>query len=445
MVPGAHIKRLLPFLAFLSVVIVCGAETTRVSARSLEAQHTRAVEMGRAGKYDDALSILDKLLQEHPDNYPLHRDHVLITIWKGDCKAALKGFEKVRSHEHPPYLTVPVSDCLIEQNRPKEAATLVRTGLQRNPDDASLGHALLKATLVVEADRPIDENRPAVAFEFITDESDQGQREWFTRIEASTRIADRTRLYARYSIARSDESGLETGDFDRAGIGLRFRINEQLLIDQEFSTDISDSGKGGSASVIVYEPRDTWRLSARYTTFAEDLPLRARAAGVEGRHGEVSAEHNSTDYVWYGFASLNRYDFTDMNRRQSIFGTVGYTFEMLPYREQTLYGELYSSSNSLDNAPYFNPERDRSVGLVHRTNFIFESRFKRHVDSLFLELSSYWQEGFGSHGKWGVRYEQDYDFDDTSHLNLGLGYARNIYDGQSEYETRFELRYLKSF
>ena len=44
-----------------------------------------------------------------------------------------------------------------------------------------------------------------------------------------------------------------------------------------------------------------------------------------------------------------------------------------------------------------------------------------------------------------MRYEQDYNFDGTSHLNLGLAYAKNVYDGQREYETLIELRYMKSF
>ena len=67
------------------------------------------------------------------------------------------------------------------------------------------------------------------------------------------------------------------------------------------------------------------------------------------------------------------------------------------------------------------------------------------MDSLFLSLGSYWQEDYGSHGKWGVRYEQDYDFTATSHLNLGVAYERNVYDGQREYETRFALSFIKSF
>lgn len=444
MVSGACSRRLLLPFIFLSL-FVSPDRVESVGTGALDAQHQRAVKLARAGKHDEGLRILDGLIQDFPGNYPLHRDHILITIWKGDCEDALRHFGRVRSHEHPPYLIVPVSDCLLDQNRPKEAATLVRDGLARHPGDTSLEHALRKSTLVVEAGRPIDENRPAVAFEFLTDESDQGLREWFSRLEGSVRVAERTRLYARYSIARSDDAALDAGDFDRAGIGVRYRFNEQLSIDQEFSTDVRDAGKTGAATILVYEPLDSWKFTGEYTTFAEDMPLTARALGVEGKHGGVAAEYNSKDYVWYGLVTLNRYDFSDTNRRQSIFGMAGHTFEVLPYREQTLYGEYYTSSNSLTDAPYFNPGSDRYTGIIHRTNFIFDSRYKRHVDSLFLSLGSYWQEDYGSHGKWGVRYEQDYDFTATSHLNLGVAYERNVYDGQREYETRFALRFIKSF
>ena len=149
--------RLLSFFVFLFAMVVCEAETARDSARELEAQHPRAVMLGRAGNYDDALRILDDLLRHYPDNYPVVRDRILITIWKGDCEEALGRFERVRGREHPPYLIVPVSDCLLDQNRPKEAATLVRAGLEHHPEDISLKHAFLKSTLAVESGKPIDE------------------------------------------------------------------------------------------------------------------------------------------------------------------------------------------------------------------------------------------------------------------------------------------------
>lgn len=406
-----------------------------------------AVKRARGGDYDAGLSVLNDLLQYQPDSYPLQRDIILITIWKGDCPAALDRFERVRgTTELEPYFVVSVSDCLLERNRPKEALTLVRTGLERHPDEPALQHALLKATVGLKVDDNYDDERRAVIFELASDSSDQGLREWRSRVEFSAHVAPRTRLYARYLATRSDDTQFSAGDLNRTGVGIRYWFNEQWLIDQEISADTRHSGRSGSATKIVYEPRDTWKYVAAYTNFAEDdLPLRARANGVEASHWQASAEYNSLDYVWYWYGTVNDYDFSDSNRRRNFFTTAGYAYEMLPHREQRVYLEWYQSRNTLDDAPYFNPGRDRSLGVVHRTDFVFDSRYKRHVDSLYLTMSDYAQDDFGSHWKWSVKYEQDYDFDDAQSLLWGVTYARNVYDGARENEWRAELRYVKRF
>jgi biofilm PGA synthesis protein PgaA len=118
---------------------------------------------------------------------------------------------------------------------------------------------------------------------------------------------------------------------------------------------------------------------------------------------------------------------------------------MLPHREQRVYLEWYQSRNTLDDTDYFNPGRDRSLGVVHRTDFVFDSRYKRHVDSLYLSMSDYTQDDFGSRWKWSVKYEQDYDFDGAQSLLWGVTHARNVYDGAGEAEWRAELRYVKRF
>jgi biofilm PGA synthesis protein PgaA len=149
--------------------------------------------------------------------------------------------------------------------------------------------------------------------------------------------------------------------------------------------------------------------------------------------------------VWYGRGAINRYDFTDDNRRDTVYATAGYAYEMLPYREQRLYLEWYQSSNTREDAPYFNPSRDRNPGIVQRTDFVFDTRYKRHVDSLFLSAGAYSQAGFDTEARWGVRYEQDYDFDDFTSLNWGVGYGRNYYDGEGENELNGALRFVWRF
>ena len=434
-------------LLILTILSPSQAESTRNGSPASDKEHLRAVTLGREGRYDEALDILYRLTRSHPGNYSYQRDLVIIAAWKGDCVTALKEFEKIRgATELEPYLVIPVSDCMLERNRPREALTLSRTALKRHPEDSSLTYAVLKATLDLKVyDNYLDE-RNALEFQLATDSDDQGLNEWVGRTEFSTYVAERTRIYGRYLVTRADKAEFKDGNLDRVGLGVRYRLNEQWTVDQEFSADMQRSNRGGVATKVTYEPRDTWKFIASYTTFLEeDLPLRARANNVEASGWLGSAEYNSLDYVWYWLTTANRYHFSDSNQRESFFSTVGYAYSMLPQREQRVYIEWYQSRNTLEGAPYFNPSRDSGPGIVHRTDFIFDTRYKRHVDSLYFFLGEYSQKDFGSHSKWSVEYEQDYDFDDARSFSWGIGFAQNIYDGSSEGEWRAVLRFSIKF
>ena len=410
------------------------------------AEHTRGVELARAGLHEEGLAVLLPLLHRFPDNYPLRRDVVLISVWQGDCPGALTRFERLRDYpDLEPYLVVAVTDCLLAANRPREARRLARRAHKRDPDDESLRDAFLKADLVLRVDQNRDEERPSVEAALHNDTSDQGLAEWVGRVEGSARIADATRLYARYRLTRSTESQYQDGDLDRVGVGLRYRFDEQLLIDQEFSADVSESGQGGSTTRVVYEPRDAWRVTAAYATFAEAIPLRARAAGIDARQWSANAAYERRDYRWEGLAGIEHFDFSDTNQRTGIYASAGYAYELRARREQRLFLEWTQSRNSLDGAVYFNPSHDNSLGLTQRTDFVYDSRYRRHVDHLWLSVNAYSQAGFGTHGRWALRYEQDYDFDEARALVAGAGVARNVYDGKYETESRFYLYYHQRF
>jgi hypothetical protein len=404
------------------------------------------VRLAREGQYDAGLRVLEPFLRLYPDHYPLQRDAILIAIWKNDCKAALVRYERVRGRPDPePYFAVPVADCLLESNRPKEAMTLLRTSATHHPQDESLAHALAKAEVALRLGDDLDDERHELLFDLASDESEQGLREWWSRLEASTRVAERTRLYTRYFVTRSTDEQFDVGEQDRAGLGVRYRFNEQWRIDQEFSLDVREAHRDGSTTWLTFEPRDNLRFDLAYHSFAEDLPLRARAAGIEGDKSEGAVETYSYDYVWYARAAAMRYDFSDHNRRAGEYATLGYAWEMLPRREQRVFVEWYQSRNTRDDAPYFNPRHDRSPGLVHRTDFVYDSRFKRHVDRLEFSLGSYSQDGFATRDRWGVSYEQEYELDEDQRLEWAVGFRRNAYDGAPEDEWQARLRYARRF
>ena len=113
--------------------------------------------------------------------------------------------------------------------------------------------------------------------------------------------------------------------------------------------------------------------------------------------------------------------------------------------ELTASSNRPQSRNTLDGVAYFNPSYDNSLGFMHRTDFVFDSRYWRHVNHLWLIVNAYRQEGFGTHGRWAVRYEQNYDFDEARALAVGAGVARNVYDGKYETEAHAYLNYHQRF
>jgi hypothetical protein len=294
-------------------------------------------------------------------------------------------------------------------------------------------------------DENVDEDSPAVAFEFEVQRSERNLPEWLAYLEGSARVARQARLYARYRGARTRDDAYRAGDFDRAGIGVRYRIDERLLFDQELSADVDARGHAGATTRLTHEPGDAWRLALAYASFSESVPLRARAAGIDARQWAAEAAYEARDYRWDGLASVNRYDFSDSNGRTAIYARIGYAYEMRASREQRLYLEAYQSNNSLSGTAYFNPARDDSIGLLHKTDFVYESRFRRHVDHVWAGLSAYTQQGYGTRGRWMLGYEQDYDFDEARALAAGVSVARNVYDGAPETDWRLNVQFRQRY
>jgi hypothetical protein len=437
------------FLGVMTLAAGLAPSPPAVCAEGIEstyAEHTRGVTLARAGRHSEGLAVLLPLLDRFPDDYPLQRDIVLITIWKGDCTEALRRFERIRSRpDLEPYLVAPVSDCLLNANRPREARYLTRRALAHHPAETELQNAFHRADLALLLDKNLDEDSSAMVFELGARQSERNLAEWLAFLEGSAKIAEQTRLYARYSGSRTRDPAYRAGDFDRVGIGLRYRIDERLLLDQEVSSDANPRGRTGATTRLTHEPRDAWRLALAYASFSESVPLRARAAAIDARQWAGEVAYEAPDYRWEGLASINRYDFSDSNQRTAIYARLGYAYELRARREQRVYLEGYQSHNTLSDTAYFNPPRDHSIGLLHRTDFIYESRFRRHVDHLWLGASGYSQQGYGTYGRWMLGYEQDYDFDEAQALAAGITAARNVYDGRPETDWHLYLLYRRRY
>ncbi len=97
-----------------------------------------------------------------------------------------------------------------------------------------------------------------------------------------------------------------------------------------------------------------------------------------------------------------------------------------------LFLEFYTSSNSREDVPYFNPENDFSISATHRTEHdIMRLYNEAFVQRLYLTLGAYKQSGFSSKPIGSLRYEHDVDFSDTHSLLYGINLGRQAFDGEA--------------
>lgn len=432
--------------AIIVLLIVVGYPGVAHSQSRLDPQqavkYELAVDLARQGKHVEGLKILAELLIIAPNDYPLRRDYIIILAWAERCEDALRQYQLIKDHPKPePYLIVPVSECMASREDYQNAVELLRRGKSHWPEDEDLNTALqqMEAKLALVS-------RSVFEATLGTNESDQGYREWMAGFTYSQKIADDARAYVRSFTVRGDDEQFDTGDLDRVGVGIQYGPSHDVLLTQEFSTDVNESGQTGSTTGMRYTPNDQVGYSFEYATYAEDLPLRAKAQGTDASRVSLSGYYHSKNYKYEHGVGLSRYNFSDGNDRVTFYAESAYAFELKPEREQRVVLELYHSNNSEQDTAenpiaYYNPNSDYTVTAAHKTDFVYESRFSRHVDHLYLFVGKYYQQGFESKGVWGVRFQQEYDFDALNSLVAEVAWSSNVYDGERESISAFVITF----
>lgn len=405
------------------------AQTPPAFDETADALHERAVELARQENYTESVRILKSILAKDPKNYPVRRDYVVVATWMDNCELALQQYAYIKKlPDQETYLVVPVAECM-DRAGDAEGAVKLLTEVNRRGGDKESQDALRRIKRRFALDQ-----RPVLDAAAETSKSDVGAREWFFSARLKNRINSQWSWYARFLHVRADDPQFATGDFHRLGGGVIYGINRQFTLIQDFAMEMDNGEDFGSTTTLVYSPTLLINGQLEYATFTEDVPLRAREEGTEGKRLSASVDYHTHDYRWESAAGISRYDFTDGNNRWAINGSVGYAFELDQKREQRLILGLFRSTNSRSNVVYYSPERDLNVTLTYKLDVVTESRFPRHVDHYFAWVGTYLQDSERTSAIYGVRYEQDYDFDELTSFTWGVALRSSVYDGNRETE-----------
>ncbi len=239
--------------------------------------------------------------------------------------------------------------------------------------------------------------------------------------------------------------GKQEFEWKRAGIGHEWIVLPQLVWKQAVTFDFEEFDELGYYTTLSWRPTDRLSLDAGYDSFYLDIPLRARAKGIEGESTFLNVHFHQSDeryfgagtgYIWYDDGNLNTY--YRLYGDQSVLNTPDFKIR--------LGAELYHSRNRESHKDYFSPSHDLSLTLTPTLHWIHLLRYDKEVrSSIYPRLGAYRQNTYACHTIGGATYEQLIRLSKTFELTWAVSWDRKIYDGESTNVWGGYLRFKKSF
>jgi len=404
------------------------------SERRLQTASRAALARAWTGQLAEAQRRYETLLEQAPNNPYLHAGLGYVYLWRGWPRRAKDEFRLGQSIE-PAVIDAHIGeiDTQIVRYDYREAESGLDRLTQRYPDDGQVRRLEREwevhnmRELLVQVSRST-----STATQIAT--SDLGLDAWLY----SRPLKDTYRVFGHthYAKSRFPEG---TGIYRRLGAGIEYRVRDYELVAELSSGYERDAGIGLRLGG-TFLANDHWTLGARIDSYSNDVPLRGRLnEDIDGWSIGANADYSFHESRSLSLA-LQRLEFSDHNRRGQV-SAVG--FQRLVNRPvYKLDGRLgfYWSSNTRDNAPYYNPANDLSSEISLTNEWLVFRRYSRSfVHRLGVSIGNYRQSGFGVNGTWGINYEHEWNLDDRTYLLYGIARSRPVYDGTSETSMRYYL------
>ena len=387
-------------------------------------------------RYREAEDYFLNLYEKAPANTGIRTGLAHVYLWRGWPRKALREFEIIETLDPNNYKALIGKAVALNELKFKEQARdLASNLLAKYPKDKHV-QGLVRQLKVEEM------SEVAADFAYIWDEA--GFEDIMARMTFFQPVSLYTRLYGSLLWQQSSDEN-QTRFYRRAGIGINHIFNSSWNISQSFSLDYNTGNDFGSSTLINFSPDDYWGFSLSYDSFSTDVPLRARVFGIKSDKLETAITYRESEWRSYRLL-LSHMKFSDGNKReQALFGYEQGLLVKNNWRMRII-PELYLSSNSRDDAPYFNPDQDLNLSVTHMTEHTVWRIYDRaFVHRLFLTAGIYSQSGFSSEPVWTVHYQQEHDFSDTHSLLCGGYVARRSYDGNPVHEYSLYLTYTWRF
>lgn len=387
-------------------------------------------------RFREAENYFLNLYEKAPANTGIRTGLAHVYLRRGWPRRALREFEIIETLDPNNYKAlIGKAAALNELAFKEQARDLAKNLLATYPKDKHV-QRLVRQLKVEEMSELVTD------FAYIWDED--GFEDIMARMTFFQPVSFCTTLYGSLLWQQNSDEN-QTGFYRRAGIGINHIFSSSWSISQAFSLDYNTGNDFGSFTLINFYPNDYWSFVLSYDSFSTEVPLHARVFGIKSDNLKASIMYRESEWRSYRL-SFSHMKFSDGNKReQALLGYEQGLFVKSNWKMR-INPELFLSSNSRDDAPYFNPEHDLNLSITHLTEHTVWRIYDRaFVHRLFLTAGIYSQSGFSSKPVWTVHYQQEHDFSDTHSLLWGGSIARRSYDGNPVHEYSLYLTYTWRF
>lgn len=225
----------------------------------------------------------------------------------------------------------------------------------------------------------------------------------------------------------------------RVGAGVRYEYDR--LDVRAYATQPNDdwSNETGLGLETTWRFNDMLKGALLARRADPDASLQARRAGITGDRIAVGLDYVPSERTTLSTAA-ERWRYSDGNRRDVLGAHLDQRLLSRPHLLVNGLIDGYAGRGSRDDAPYFNPSRDASLGVGVRIDHLAWRRYERYFrHRLSVTAGPYWQEGFDTRIVPTARYEHEWRFGPGSTLLYGVSWSRPVYDGIREQRVGFDV------
>lgn len=408
----------------------------RPNWRKLQVAIARGWLLAREDRLREAERYFEDLHEKAPANRGIRSALAHVHLWRGWPHKALKEFRIIDALD-PKYLEAQMGELsalnglALKEEARREATRLLAI------------HPKCRHLQRVLREFKVEEMRE-LSTDVAVSSEDEGTQDIRFETKLSQPLSLYTKLYS-FLLWQQTRDENQSSHFRRIGLGIDHIFRNSLSLRQQFSVNYNDGRDFGSLTQVNVYPDDYWRLSLSYDSFTTDIAMHARVYDIEANKFDMGVTYRESEWRSYHL-SLTHFKFSDDNDRDT--GRLGYEQNLWVEDnwQQRLFLGLYTSRNTRDDAPYFNPKKDLSLSATLMTEHTAWRLYNRaFVHRLFLTLGTYKQSGFSNDLIGAIRYDQQHQFSDTQALLWGIDLARNVYDGEPVSSSSFHLSYRWRF